>query len=139
MAKNIARDGAPKRPQSATNIHSGMHHRTREGELRVGVTDHAAVASGGLVPSKNGGALPLMQSTLPGKFAMQHVASAGHRHRTTDALAGAAPGQNIARASREVDHALGTKILDQAYAHSFHDRMARMTFVPVTRKSPRSR
>ncbi len=131
MAKNIARDGAPKRLHSASNIHSGMHSRTRDGALLVGVTDHAAVESGGL-PGTDGALRPMHRSTLPGKSVAAASVTPGHRHRTADALGGSAPGENHAKASREIDTALRDKVLDEAYAQgSLADHMARMQHVPA--------
>jgi hypothetical protein len=120
MAKNLVRDGAPKNVHTPA-VHSGMHHRTRDGQLVFDQTDHAPVASGGL-----------MRSTVPGKTYAQPAPAGNDRHRHTDAPAGNVPGDNIRNATREVDHALGQKILDEAYAAgSEHDRATRRGFLPL--------
>lgn len=120
MANIDPRNGAPKRTTVAAP-HSGMHHRNRDGQLVVGQTDHAPVASGGL-----------MRSTVPGKAYAQPAPAGNDRHRHTDAPATASPGENIRNATRQVDHALGQKILDEAYAAgSDHDRATRRVFLPL--------
>lgn len=120
MSKNIARDGAAKR-LTPPNAHDGMHHRSRDGQLVVGRTDHAPVASGGLVTS-----------AFPGKAHVQPGVAGNDRHRANDAAAGSHPGDNLRAATRAVDHELSKRILDEAYAAGSHqDRQTRRTFVPT--------
>jgi hypothetical protein len=105
-----------------------MHWRDRQGNFNVGIT-HQQVTNA----ADASGARPL-DPTVPGKPHTQPRPAGTDRHRSADALAGSVPGANVAASRREVDHALATKILDEAYrVGSDDDRATRRVSVPRTK------
>src|SRR5262245_51758936 len=118
MAKNIARDGAPKRAHGTVPVHGGMHFLDRPtehgqpGKLNACVT-HKAIANAPDASDKR----PLDPTNM-GKLVTQPAAVINHRHRATDKPHGGHPGENIARGSRTIDHELGRRVMDQAYGAS---------------------
>jgi hypothetical protein len=109
---DMARKGG-KPKVHAVPVNSGMHSRTREGSLVVGVTqtqvNNAPDASGKapLDPTQQGKTLTTPQTVI------------GHRSRVGE-VQHAAPGVNHAR-GRGVNHDLGQAILDEAFSNSSAD------------------
>jgi hypothetical protein len=115
---NIARSGAAKRVADVP-VHSGMHSKTRDGNLVVGVT-HTTLTN---APDASGKS-PL-DPTVPGKRLATPATVISHRSRTrAKEVVNMPPGVNHAL-GRGPNHDLGRAILEEAFAaSSFDDRFA---------------